>query len=111
FPPIHFFFSIIPPPPTSTLFPYTTLFRSRLARRAPPAPGPRMMPHTQWPPAHTPIGTGTAARRTVRPASARAPAPPTARTRPTRSEERRVGKEWRSRGTQEHDNKNGGILA
>src|SRR5437773_7651526 len=25
---IHFFFSIIPPPPTSTLFPYTTLFRS-----------------------------------------------------------------------------------
>src|SRR5207302_11465713 len=27
---IHsFFFSIIPPPPTSTLFPYTTLFRSQ----------------------------------------------------------------------------------
>src|SRR5439155_24580272 len=24
----RFFFSIIPPPPTSTLFPYTTLFRS-----------------------------------------------------------------------------------
>src|SRR5207249_11378523 len=24
----HLFFSIIPPPPTSTLFPYTTLFRS-----------------------------------------------------------------------------------
>src|SRR5438034_6115176 len=24
-----FFFSIIPPPPRSTLFPYTTLFRSR----------------------------------------------------------------------------------
>src|SRR5207253_9747823 len=25
---VHLFFSILPPPPTSTLFPYTTLFRS-----------------------------------------------------------------------------------
>src|SRR5207249_7283240 len=32
-PPIPFFFSLTPPPPTSTLFPYTTLFRSR------PSPG------------------------------------------------------------------------
>src|SRR5262249_62183298 len=34
--PLHlcfFFFLIIRPPPTSTLFPYTTLFRSRLAPR------------------------------------------------------------------------------
>src|SRR5437868_10439652 len=29
-----FFFSLLPPPPGSTLFPYTTLFRSR--RQAPP---------------------------------------------------------------------------
>src|SRR5947209_14962142 len=28
-----FFFSIIPPPPRSTLFPYTTLFRSALLHR------------------------------------------------------------------------------
>src|SRR5437867_12377805 len=26
---MHFFFSVLPPPPSSTLFPYTTLFRSR----------------------------------------------------------------------------------
>src|SRR5207249_11984350 len=35
-----FFFSTIPPPPTSTLFPYTTLFRSEKLRAsgfAPPA--------------------------------------------------------------------------
>src|SRR5205809_3751968 len=28
FPVLSFFFSLIPPPPRSTLFPYTTLFRS-----------------------------------------------------------------------------------
>src|SRR5205814_9220920 len=28
----HFFFFMLRPPPRSTLFPYTTLFRSRLAR-------------------------------------------------------------------------------
>src|SRR5207253_11137059 len=28
-----FLFTMIPPPPTSTLFPYTTLFRSRRAHR------------------------------------------------------------------------------
>src|SRR2546422_11694418 len=31
-----FFFLMIRRPPRSTLFPYTTLFRSRLARRRPP---------------------------------------------------------------------------
>src|SRR5438046_3586223 len=31
---ISFFFPIIRPPPSSTLFPYTTLFRSREAARA-----------------------------------------------------------------------------
>src|SRR5690606_41845232 len=30
----HFFFSLIPRPPRSTLFPYTTLFRSSLAHGA-----------------------------------------------------------------------------
>src|SRR2546430_3607165 len=33
--PIFFFFLMIRRPPRSTLFPYTTLFRSRVRRRAP----------------------------------------------------------------------------
>src|SRR5690606_41931030 len=32
--PLHFFFSMTRSPPTSTLFPYTTLFRSRPRARA-----------------------------------------------------------------------------
>src|SRR5439155_20467452 len=38
---LSFFFLMIPRPPRSTLFPYTTLFRSRQdhARRSRPAPG------------------------------------------------------------------------
>src|SRR5438552_13752839 len=38
---LFFFFLMIRRPPRSTLFPYTTLFRSRSApsKRAPPAPG------------------------------------------------------------------------
>src|SRR5207253_10529421 len=35
-----FFYSIIPPPPTSTLFPYTTLFRSRFTVNAYGKPSP-----------------------------------------------------------------------
>src|SRR5205823_15115288 len=38
-----FCFSILPPPPTPTLFPYTTLFRSRIRRRRRPSPT------GQWP--------------------------------------------------------------
>src|SRR5260370_26846291 len=34
----YFFFLMIRRPPRSTLFPYTTLFRSRLALARPPAP-------------------------------------------------------------------------
>src|SRR6266568_6010541 len=34
----HFFFLMIRRPPRSTLFPYTTLFRSAAALAAPPAP-------------------------------------------------------------------------
>src|SRR5438132_9065035 len=34
----YFFFLMIRPPPRSTLFPYTTLFRSELHRRALPRP-------------------------------------------------------------------------
>src|SRR6266436_9341109 len=36
-----FFFLMIRRPPRSTLFPYTTLFRSRACRRQPPARRPR----------------------------------------------------------------------
>src|SRR5207249_10061193 len=37
----HFFFLLIPRPPRSTLFPYTTLFRSASRRRRRAAGGPR----------------------------------------------------------------------
>src|SRR5690606_40106350 len=52
----RFLFLMIPRPPRSTLFPYTTLFRSELVRQAgvsPPAaayrlaPGPRCAPQSQ----------------------------------------------------------------
>src|SRR5437762_8537075 len=33
--PTSFFFSLTPPPPRSTLFPYTTLFRSHIEGRTP----------------------------------------------------------------------------
>src|SRR5439155_20827773 len=36
---LRFFFILIPRPPRSTLFPYTTLFRSRDSRRTPPGDG------------------------------------------------------------------------
>src|SRR3712207_8500373 len=39
-----FFFLMIRRPPRSTLFPYTTLFRSQVARTARPAPGDRATP-------------------------------------------------------------------
>src|SRR5215216_4422399 len=38
---ILFFFLMIRRPPRSTLFPYTTLFRSRRVHRPAPRPGPR----------------------------------------------------------------------
>src|SRR5690606_41412940 len=54
-----FLFPLIPPPPTSTLFPYTTLFRSQWDARSgfqpqPPAPAPG---HGQilWPPSNRPV--------------------------------------------------------
>src|SRR5438552_10562158 len=41
---IRLFFTLIRPPPRSTLFPYTTLFRSRTARHR-PAPRPLRRAH------------------------------------------------------------------
>src|SRR5437899_9440972 len=45
---LFFFFLMIRPPPRSTLFPYTTLFRSAGTRRdpppSPPSPPPRSAP-------------------------------------------------------------------
>src|SRR5947207_7123835 len=57
---------MIRPPPRSTLFPYTTLFRSPVPRASPPtAPSARSSPHTTAP------CTGCSARRTTaRPTSA-----------------------------------------
>src|SRR6266581_8580556 len=54
-----FFFLMIRRPPRSTLFPYTTLFRSR-ASPAQPAPAPRQ-----------PLAAGVAARAPARPWAAR----------------------------------------
>src|SRR2546422_5328429 len=53
-----FFFLMIRRPPRSTLFPYTTLFRSRL-RRARPAPATR----TRMPPHPTPHSPARRAAR------------------------------------------------
>src|SRR6266508_5713963 len=39
---LFFFFLMIRRPPRSTLFPYTTLFRSRAGRRPSPCPAPRL---------------------------------------------------------------------
>src|SRR2546426_9142871 len=53
---ILFFFLMIRRPPRSTLFPYTTLFRSRSPPRAPPPasswtiPAARATPANRWPP-------------------------------------------------------------
>src|SRR5438034_7942350 len=49
---MYSFLSIIPHPPKSTLFPYTTLFRSRRKSKTttPPAPRPR-----RWRPPDSPI--------------------------------------------------------
>src|SRR5205823_8067915 len=55
---LHLFFLMLRPPPTSTLFPYTTLFRSRPKKtRAPsaasvsgirPRPARRSLPRGSW---------------------------------------------------------------
>src|SRR6266576_2157126 len=46
----HYFFFLKPRrPPRSTLFPYTTLFRSRLPRPAPPGTGPPPSPDAPRP--------------------------------------------------------------
>src|SRR3712207_7270251 len=62
--PISFFFLMIRRPPRSTLFPYTTLFRSaprRPARAAPPTSSPR---RAGRPPARPPAGVrGSTGRR------------------------------------------------
>src|SRR3712207_8077606 len=58
-----FFFLMIRRPPRSTLFPYTTLFRSPHPRPAPAARGRGLHPHSAAPRAHLPApaapGRGT----------------------------------------------------
>src|SRR6266478_7427984 len=44
---LFFFFLMIRRPPRSTLFPYTTLFRSRAGGPGPPCPSPERAP--PWP--------------------------------------------------------------
>src|SRR5205809_4347717 len=43
----YFFFLMIPRPPISTLFPYTTLFRSALRQHAAPRRGGRLDPEPE----------------------------------------------------------------
>src|SRR5436309_13685694 len=45
---LSFFFLMIRRPPRSTLFPYTTLFRSRRAPAGAPCPGARTEAHSPW---------------------------------------------------------------
>src|SRR2546429_9662675 len=95
---VGFFFLMIRRPPRSTLFPYTTLFRSRRGRwreralRTRSGRGGRSRRTCDRAP-------GGSARRTPPPPVV----PPRARdARPARSEERRVGKEGRSRWSPYH---------
>src|SRR5947208_14507624 len=85
---LDFCFLIIRPPPRSTLFPYTTLFRSKYARR------PGALPGT---PSATPFAL-------VAETQLLDELPIPFQVGP-RSEERRVGKECRDRWSQEHQNK------
>src|SRR5256885_16429870 len=76
-----FFFLMIRRPPRSTLFPYTTLFRSRRLLAAPRDADPRR---------RRPVGQPRHSSRSHRD------------ERRARSEERRVGKECRSRWSPYH---------
>src|SRR6266550_6740474 len=58
-----FFFLMIRRPPRSTLFPYTTLFRSAAHRHRPPAPPRGHDPDDRGAPARTPTQPYPAARR------------------------------------------------
>src|SRR2546422_9168072 len=102
-----FFFLMIRRPPRSTLFPYTTLFRSRVlydpadALHLPrPEPDRRRRPGS---PPRGPVGDDRAARRAGRAdARGRRAQRVAAVRRGYRSEERRVGKEGRSRWSPYH---------
>src|SRR5689334_23986811 len=64
---IFFFFLMIRRPPRSTLFPYTTLFRSDLRREAHRAAAPYRDPVARRPPrAHDPSGRARVDRKSTR---------------------------------------------
>src|SRR2546422_10140386 len=104
-----FFFLMIRRPPRSTLFPYTTLFRSSSAPRHRTAPASRRTPWP-WTTSRWTRGCRTRCggyRETDRTAGAApaAPARPVPRVRlrgATRSEERRGGEEGRSWWSPDH---------
>src|SRR5438034_7454570 len=61
---IFIFYKLIPPPPRSTLFPYTTLFRSVARMRQLAMIVPRKLPETfAVPPARRRCATGTSRMR------------------------------------------------
>src|SRR6266542_1668699 len=80
---LFFFFLMIRRPPRSTLFPYTTLFRSRRCRPRrtrprPPRPNQRCRRSAGSPPARSqsrPAGAGAPGGRRKRPAATRPPRP------------------------------------
>src|SRR5438132_9847436 len=75
------FLFIIRRPPSSTLFPYTTLFRSRVPRSPAPASRPAPAPRTRRAPA-PPSRAGAPFRPSARPRPATVPPhTPLARTR------------------------------
>src|SRR5206468_12888484 len=96
---LSLFSFILPPPPRSTLFPYTTLFRSSAPRCKPSVvrhgvQSRRAQVETARPenqPRPFRIASARGCRR-LRGRGRLAPGQPS-----VRSEERRVGKEWRSR--------------
>src|SRR5438046_9614051 len=81
-------------PPRSTLFPYTTLFRSSWPGRC-----GRASAGLPFSTDNTAAADGGASRSTGRMGAA------------TRSEERRVGKEWRSRGWRYHEKREKEVAA
>src|SRR5258706_16264925 len=63
---LFFFFLMIRRPPRSTLFPYTTLFRSSLRRRASPSSGSLPSPRTSLRRPSAPPGAGRSRRASCR---------------------------------------------
>src|SRR2546430_14483021 len=99
---VMIFFLMIRRPPRSTLFPYTTLFRSRAARRLANDRGLRMSLHTDEVVFDSQESQRRFGQRTVPFLDSIGFLGPDVLHAHCRSEERRVGKECRSRWSPYH---------